>query len=183
MIVTLTCPHCGKDRSYQRTPIPECPHCQTPYPEDLRRKAEAKLPQKIPNARHARLGHWTFLAADVALITAMGLFLHFAPVGYIGHAVEIATIFAAVGIVLIVIAVVVVRPKIPLRSPEQSADAYWVDAMRWVAAAWMLLTVAVAICAIGYLVTKVVFPGAVAWLAIFVLAWLRPGAFDALGEE
>lgn len=43
MTVTLTCPRCGTARSFLHPPISECPRCQTPYPDELRRSAEARL--------------------------------------------------------------------------------------------------------------------------------------------
>ena len=43
MIVTVTCPRCGIDRSFLRPPIVKCPHCGTPYLEDVRHTGEATL--------------------------------------------------------------------------------------------------------------------------------------------
>lgn len=57
MMITLTCPSCGKDRSYRKLPIPDCPHCQTPYPEDVVTKAMANLrPRSIRWSANLTIG-------------------------------------------------------------------------------------------------------------------------------
>jgi len=57
MMITLTCPSCGKDRSYRKLPIPVCPHCETRYPEGVVKKAMAKLrPRSIRWSANLTIG-------------------------------------------------------------------------------------------------------------------------------
>lgn len=69
MIITLTCPNCGKDRSYRKLPIVECPHCRTRYPEEVLRTGLQKL---TPRSIHWPANLTILGLAAATLFLAMG---------------------------------------------------------------------------------------------------------------
>ena len=89
----------------------------------------------------------------------------------------IAWSFSGIGVTAVAFGVLLVRPRIPPRAPEESIDGYWGGTS--VARArsmllWIIAENAGMVSALGYLLTGHLAPLAALALALAVLAWFNP---------
>jgi hypothetical protein len=132
-------------------------------------------------ARVARILHGALLAG-LALAGAV-----LAMVRRVGHvrpleaAPTIGLALAGVAFVLLAVAIVVLRPRMPERRADQSADAYWMAGESRGAAIvlWSVVQAAGLVASVASFVTGATAPIAVAAAALIVLFMFRPSRFDA----
>ena len=88
----------------------------------------------------------------------------------------IGTVLAGAGFVLLAVAVLVLRPRMPERGAEQSAHAYWVASESRSAAIvlWGVVQAAGFVAAVGYFLTGATPPVTVGALALITLVLFRP---------
>ena len=98
----------------------------------------------------------------------------------VGEAPILTVVLAVTAVVLLVIAVGVLRPRIPDRRPEQDSDAYWRDATSRGAAIvlWATVEGAGLVGAVGYFLTGGTAPAVAFALALAALVLFRPGRLD-----
>ena len=133
----------------------------------------------LPNARTMRVLH---LALTLSLSLAGAVLFIVRRVqqlpALVPPAVGIALAVAAVS--TLVVAVTVVRPRVPLQAPEQRADVYWGDATvrLTVLFLWVAVEGAGLLGAVGYLLTGATAPAIALVLGIVTLATLGPRRFE-----
>lgn len=134
----------------------------------------------LPNARAMRVLH---LALTLGLTLAGVVFFIVRRVQQLpplvqSPAVGIALAVAAVSV--LVVAVTVVRPRVPPQAPEQTPDMYWGDATvrMTVIVLWAAVEGAGLLGAVGYLLTGATAPAIALVLGIVTLATLGPGRFE-----
>jgi hypothetical protein len=134
----------------------------------------------VPNARAMRLIH---LALTLGLTLAGVVFFIVRRVQQLPPLVQ----SPAVGIALtvaaasaLVVAVTVVRPRVPEQAPEQTRDSYWEDATvrMTVIVLWAAVEGAGLLGAVGYLLTGATAPAIALALGIVTLATLGPRRFE-----
>jgi hypothetical protein len=94
-------------------------------------------------------------------------------------AVGIALTVAAIS--TLVVAVTVVRPRVPEQTPEQTRDSYWDDATvrMMVIVLWVAVEGAGLLGAVGYILTGATAPAIALVLGIVTLASLGPRRFES----
>ncbi len=134
----------------------------------------------LPNARAMRVLH---LALTLGLALAGVVFfivrrVQELPVLVQSAAVGIALTVAAAS--ALVVAVTVVRPRVPEQTPEQTPDMYWGDATvrMTVMVLWAAVEGAGLLGAVGYLLTGATAPAIALVLGIVTLATLGPRRFE-----
>jgi hypothetical protein len=134
----------------------------------------------LPNARAMRLIH---LALTLGLTLAGVVFfivrrVQQMPVLVQSAAVAIALTVAAISALLV--AVTVVRPRVPEQTPEQTQDLYWGDATvrMTVMVLWAAVEGGGLLGAVGYILTGATAPAIALALGIVTLATLGPGRFE-----
>lgn len=134
----------------------------------------------LPNARVMRVIH---LALTLGLALAGVVFfimrrVQQPPALVQSPVVGIALAVAAVS--TLVVAVTVVRPRVPLQAPQQTADMYWGDATvrLTVLFLWVAVEGAGLLGAVGYILTGATAPAIALVLGIGTLATLGPGRFE-----
>jgi hypothetical protein len=95
---------------------------------------------------------------------------------------NLAPILATVGAVLLVLALAVLRPRIPARPAEQSPDEYWkhADTRGLTVLLWVALESSGMVSAVGYLLTGTAIAAAMAGAAILALFAVRPSRLESL---
>ena len=90
------------------------------------------------------------------------------------------TALTGAAIAMLAVAIAVVRPRIPLLAPDQTADQYWGDATvrMSVIMLWAGVEGAGLMGAVGYLLTGQTAPGVALVLAILTLVSLGPARFE-----
>lgn len=90
------------------------------------------------------------------------------------------TALTVAAIAMLVVAIAVVRPRIPPQASEQTTDMYWGDATvrMTVIMLWAAVEGAGLMGAVGYLLTGQTAPGIALVLAILTLVSLRPARFE-----
>jgi hypothetical protein len=132
--------------------------------------------------RTARVLHLALLGG-LLVIVAMFLFLVFGVLGapLLTSADEtsfIGYVLAAFGLLALVLAVLVLRPRVPTRSSGQSDAEYWQDAFQPALLVWTALEGGGITCAVGALLTGHWAPMAVVVAAVGCFVALRPSHFD-----
>jgi hypothetical protein len=139
---------------------------------------------QLPNAsRVVRILHTALLGGLFLCGTVLYLVRRVSPPPAVGEAPTFTLVLAVVGVVLLVVAVGVLRPKIPDRRPEQDADTYWSDVgSRGPAIVlWATIEGAGLVGAVGYFLTGGTAPAVAFALALAALVLLRPGRLDGDG--
>jgi hypothetical protein len=134
----------------------------------------------LPNARAMRLIH---LALTLGLTLAGVVFVIVRRVQQMpalvqSPAVAIALTVAAIS--TLVVAVTVVRPRVPEQTPEQTPDLYWGDATvrMTVMVLWAAVEGAGMLGAVGYFLTGAPAPAIALVIGIVTLATLGPRRFE-----
>lgn len=134
----------------------------------------------LPNARAMRVLHLALtlgLALAGAVLFIVRRIQHLPPLVQ-EPAVGIALTVAAISALLI--AVTVVRPRVPPQAPEQTTDMYWGDVTvrMTVLVLWVAVEGAGLLGAVGYILTGAPAPAIALVLGIVTLATLGPGRFE-----
>jgi len=139
-----------------------------------------EINQVPPIASSARVLHGFLLGGSICILVAMALIVKFmgSRLGSASFAEVFGMIFAVVALINILIGVVLFRPKIPKRQPDQSADDYWPEAMGRAMMVWVFAEGGCIIASLGYLMSGTTVTWVVALTGIGILMWLRPGQLD-----
>lgn len=132
--------------------------------------------------RAARLLHRVLLGG-LLVIVALFLFLVLGVLGasLLGSAEEASFIgytIAAFGLLALVLAVLVVRPRVPMRSSGQSHTEYWQAALQSALLVWTIVEGAGITCAVGALLTGHWAPMVVVAAAVGCFVVFRPSHFE-----
>jgi len=92
----------------------------------------------------------------------------------------LATACSAIGVVLLAVAALVLRRRVPTRSAQDSPDLFWSNAQTrtFALVLWAVTEGASLIGWVGYYLTGSTAPAVVAVLAIVMLVWRRPGSLE-----
>jgi len=101
----------------------------------------------------------------------------------VGEARVLTLVLAVVSVGVLVIAVGMLRPRVPERRSEQNPEAYWTDASRAAAIVlWTAIEGAGLVGAVGYFLTAAATPMVAYALALAALVLFRPGRLEGDGE-
>ena len=102
----------------------------------------------------------------------------------VGEARVLTLVLAVVSVGVLVIAVGMLRPRVPERRSEQNPEAYWTDASSRAAAIvfWAAIEGAGLVGAVGYFLTAAAAPMVAYALALAALVLFRPGRLEGDGE-
>ncbi|PYO63465.1 MAG: hypothetical protein DMD28_02025 [Gemmatimonadetes bacterium] len=101
----------------------------------------------------------------------------------VGEARVLTLVLAVVSVGVLVIAVGMLRPRVPERRSEQNPEAYWTDASRAAAIVlWAAIEGAGLVGAVGYFLTAAAAPTVAYALALAALVLFRPGRLEGDGE-
>jgi len=102
----------------------------------------------------------------------------------VGEARVLTLVLAVVSVGVLVIAVGMLRPRVPERRSEQNPEAYWTDASSRAAAIvlWAAIEGAGLVGAVGYFLTAAAAPTVAYALALAALVLFRPGRLEGDGE-
>ena len=101
----------------------------------------------------------------------------------VGEARVLTLVLAVVSVGVLVIAVGMLRPRVPERRSEQNPEAYWTDASRAAAIVlWAAIEGAGLVGAVGYFLTAAAAPMVAYALALAALVLFRPGRLEGDGE-
>jgi len=101
----------------------------------------------------------------------------------VGEARVLTLVLAVVSVGVLVIAVGMLRPRVPERRSEQNPEAYWTDASRAAAIVlWTAIEGAGLVGAVGYFLTAAAAPTVAYALALAALVLFRPGRLEGDGE-
>jgi FtsH-binding integral membrane protein len=133
-----------------------------------------------PNARAMRVIH---LALTLGLTLAGVVFYLVRRVQQLPplvHSPAVGIALAVAAASALVVAVTVVRPRVPEQAPEQTRDSYWeVATVRMtVIVLWAAVEGAGLLGAVGYILTGATAPAIALALGIVTLATLGPGRFE-----
>lgn len=133
-----------------------------------------------PNARAMRVIH---LALTLGLTLAGVVFYLVRRVQQLPplvHSPAVGIALAVAAASALVVAVTVVRPRVPEQAPEQTRDSYWEDATvrMTVIVLWAVVEGAGLLGAVGYILTGATAPAIALALGIVTLATLGPGRFE-----
>ncbi len=105
--------------------------------------------------------------------------MHIAPLLTVGGDVAlIGYILAFAGLIPIVLAVLVLKPRVPDRAPGQSDAAFWQVAIYPTIPVWALFEGAGILGAVGALLTGLWAPAAVVVISLACLLLMGPGHFE-----
>lgn len=130
----------------------------------------------LPNARGMRILHAALTAGLTLSAIVFFIVRRVSPLPALAQAQVLSLALTVAAISAIVVAFMVVRPRIPSRASEQTADLYWGDPTARMSALvlWAVVEGAGLIAAVGYLLTGATPPLIALVLAILTLASLRP---------
>ena len=120
----------------------------------------------------------------IGQVTLAGVFLFtyfrgISPLQGSDSASLIAYALSGISALQIVVALFVIKPRVPARSAAQSVEEYWSSASttQQVLLVLFVLESAAVVGAVGFFLTGDLLPAMVAGIAIGVFAWSRPSAF------
>ena len=100
----------------------------------------------------------------------------------VGEARVLTLVLAVVSVGVLVIAVGMLRPRVPERRSEQNPEAYWTDASRAAAIVlWAAIEGAGLVGAVGYFLTAAAAPTVAYALALAALVLFRPARLEGDG--
>jgi hypothetical protein len=132
--------------------------------------------------RTARLLHRALLGGLLtitAVFLYLGIGIHVAPLITVGDVRVIGYTLAAAGALLIVLALLVLKPRVPERRSGQDDVAFWGVAIYPMIAVWALLDAAGFIGALGALLTGLWPPAALVAVAATCLLILGPNRIES----
>jgi hypothetical protein len=137
----------------------------------------------IPDPRRAARVMHTALLGGLLTISAVFLFLgfglHVAPlIRDAKGAAMIGYILAAAGLMPIIIAMLILRPKVPTRTSGQSDAGYWQGALGPALSVWVLCEGGGITAAVGALLTGLWAPMVTVAVAVTCLVLMGPGRFE-----
>jgi len=139
-------------------------------------------PTALPSSsRVVRLIH-TALTLGPVLTTVMFVIVRrLSPLPALPQAAAISLPLTVGAIVLLVVALTVLRPRIPEQVSDQTPDAFWGDARVRMTAltTWAVVEGAAILAAIGYLLTGTMLPTLALALGLTTLWWLRPARLES----
>jgi len=100
----------------------------------------------------------------------------------VGAAPSLAIIVAAIAAITLIMAVLVLRPRVPARRPDQDGDAYWKAALGPAIVLWGAVEGTGLMGAVGYFVTGGTLPLAAFVLGVATLAVVGPGRLEGEGQ-
>ena len=139
--------------------------------------------ENLPDPRRAARVMHTALLGGLLTISAVFLFLgfglHVAPLIRDAYGVAmIGYILGAAGLLPIIIAMLILRPKVPARTSGQSDTAYWQGALGPALAVWVLCEGGGITAAVGALITGLWAPIVTVVMAVTCLVLMGPGRFE-----
>jgi len=92
-------------------------------------------------------------------------------------------VLAGLALVMLAVAVGVLRPRVPPRRPDQSAESYWLtnDARISSLVLWAIVDAAGLLAWVGYVLSGQIAAAAVALMSIAALIMLRPSRLEDRG--
>ena len=124
-----------------------------------------------------------FLGIGLVLVATVFLALTYGGIAPVlaadGVTPKVAYAFAAVAVVLVAVALLLCKPRVPNRGPGQSVDEYWStpEVSEKVMLVWFLLEGAGTLAGVGYLLTGELVTAIAMGLAIVVFWMFGPSAF------
>ncbi|PYP30665.1 MAG: hypothetical protein DMD49_09900 [Gemmatimonadetes bacterium] len=137
----------------------------------------ANAPRVVRILHTALLGGLTLCGATLYLVRRLS------QPPPVGEARVLTLVLAVVSVGVLVIAVGMLRPRVPERRSEQNPEAYWTDASRAAAIVlWTAIEGAGLVGAVGYFLTAAAAPTVAYALALAALVLFRPGRLEGDGE-
>jgi hypothetical protein len=142
-----------------------------------------QAPQTIIPARSVRILHSALLLGLVGSGTMLALLRRFGQAISLPQARLIGIAVGCLAIVLLAIARLALRPRIPAQGSDQTAHAYWSDATVRLAAItlWAMVEGAGFLSAMGYYLTGSALPLIALALVLGVLISVRPARLESDG--
>lgn len=84
---------------------------------------------------------------------------------------------AALSFVLVAVAVLLLKPRVPAREARQSVEDYWASVTRTILPMWFVMEAAGMIAVVGYFLTGHTVTAAAIGISIAVFIWYGPKAF------
>jgi len=139
----------------------------------------ANAPRVVRILHTALLGGLTLCGATLYLVRRLSQ----PPPPPVGEARVLTLVLVVVSVGVLVIAVGMLRPRVPERRSEQNPEAYWTDASRAAAIVlWAAIEGAGLVGAVGYFLTAAAAPTVAYALALAALVLFRPGRLEGDGE-
>ena len=138
-----------------------------------------RAPPAVQSARILRLIHGSMVAGLLVMTAALYAVRRVAS----SHALSVpivAPVLAGVGLVLLAVAATIMRPRIPPRRGDQSADEYWSGLETRTAAIllWAIAEGAGLVGCVGYFLTGATAPAVTVFLALVLLTFFRPSRLE-----
>ena len=139
----------------------------------------ANAPRVVRILHTALLGGLTLSGATLYLVRRLTQ----PPPPPVGEARVLTLVLAVVSVGVLVIAVGMLRPRVPERRSEQNPEAYWTDASSRAAAIvfWAAIEGAGLVGAVGYFLTAAAAPMVAYALALAALVLFRPARLEGDG--
>lgn len=92
----------------------------------------------------------------------------------------VAYTLAGIGALQVATAFVMLRPRVPVRSPGQTVEQFWAtpSSTQAVFLVWFVLEAAAVLSGVGFFLTGDPVPALVAAVAILAFAWTGPSSFE-----
>ena len=84
---------------------------------------------------------------------------------------------SALSFVLVAVALLLLKPRVPVRQERQPVEEYWSSATKTILQMWLIMEAAGTIAVVAYFLTGVIFAAVAIAVSIGLFIWYGPKAF------